>query len=308
MTEQTKTQAKTPRLKIYVASSWRNKYYVEQCRAIQEAGFDVYDFRNPREGEHGFHWSEIDPNWRDWTREEYREALKHEHAKRGFRDDMRALEWCDALVLISPCGRSAHLELGHAIGSEKFVVIQLNEEQEPELMYKGADALTLSIEETLEQLFDYERALNGSPLLTNFELDVLDYARRRHPGRMFAGHFRKFGEELGEFVEAACNAVEAAAVATLSRRSEVEGVPQATLEQARRKIAALADKGSDVSLVLKMMLASVGVSLTRHERIKMRKNEERLVSGQRMPDALMLDSPTLFNVARNFEEKESEQL
>ncbi len=48
--------------KIYVASSWRNKYYPEVVEALRAAGHEVYDFRNPPHGGAGFHWTDIDEN------------------------------------------------------------------------------------------------------------------------------------------------------------------------------------------------------------------------------------------------------
>ena len=48
------------------------------------------------------------------------------------------MEWADAFVLLMPCGRSAHLEAGWAIGAGKPTAILLSA-GEPELMYKMAD-------------------------------------------------------------------------------------------------------------------------------------------------------------------------
>jgi hypothetical protein len=48
--------------------------------------------------------------------------LSHPAAEDGFALDMGALEWCDACVLVLPCGRSAHLEAGWAAGAGKFTV------------------------------------------------------------------------------------------------------------------------------------------------------------------------------------------
>jgi hypothetical protein len=63
--------------KIYVASSWRNEKQPAVVSALKAQGHAVYDFRNPKDGDNGFHWSEIDPNWKSWTPEEYRTYLDH---------------------------------------------------------------------------------------------------------------------------------------------------------------------------------------------------------------------------------------
>ena len=101
-------------MKIYVASSWRNNLQPRVVVALREAGHEVYDFRHPAPGNTGFRWSEIAPDWEDWTAEQFREALSHPVAARGFGFDMAALANSDACVLVLPCGRSAHLEAyGH---------------------------------------------------------------------------------------------------------------------------------------------------------------------------------------------------
>jgi len=110
-------------MKIYVASSWRNIYQPEVVRLCRGAGHETYDFRNPGPGDNGFGWSEIDPAWKSWDFERYRELLNHPRAEQGFRLDMGALRDCDACLLVYPCGKSAHLELGWAAGAGRRTAI-----------------------------------------------------------------------------------------------------------------------------------------------------------------------------------------
>jgi hypothetical protein len=55
-------------------------------------------------------------------------------------------------VLVLPCGRSAHLEAGWAKGAGKRLVILLDEQNEPELMYRFADAICLDLDELMRSL------------------------------------------------------------------------------------------------------------------------------------------------------------
>ncbi len=49
--------------------------------------------------------------------------------------------WADACVLLLPCGRSAHLELGWFVGQGKATcILHSHEMMEPELMSKMVDA------------------------------------------------------------------------------------------------------------------------------------------------------------------------
>lgn len=142
-------------MKVYVASSWRNEHQPEVVAAIRAAGHEVYDFRNPSGRDHGFHWSEIDPNWKSWTADEFVTGLNHQLAENGFLKDMGALFECNACVLIMPCGRSAHLELGWAVGAGKETAILLSD-GESELMYQMVDLLASDVSQVVEWLDDNE--------------------------------------------------------------------------------------------------------------------------------------------------------
>jgi len=138
--------------KIYVASSWRNPYQSAVVDALQKAGHLVYDFKNPRPGNVGFSWSEIDPNWLNWTAAEYVAALDHPIAKAGYASDMNAMKWADTFLLVLPCGRSAHLELGWACGQGKQTLVLTKDGEEPELMAKMCDHICTSLQEAMNIL------------------------------------------------------------------------------------------------------------------------------------------------------------
>ena len=110
-------------MRIYVASSWRNPWQPGVVTLLREMGHEVYDFREPEPGVRGFAWSEIDRKWQEWEPDAYREALAHPIAIEGFYRDMGALRACDACVLVLPCGNSAHLELGWAVGARKRTAV-----------------------------------------------------------------------------------------------------------------------------------------------------------------------------------------
>jgi hypothetical protein len=134
-------------MKVYVASSWRNEARQQMVvRALRHAGHEAYDFRRPAPegtpGAAGFSWTEIDGGHETWSPAQFREALNHQVAERGFGFDMNALRECDVCVLVMPCGRSAHLELGWAAGAGKRTYVLLDETVgEPELMLKAGVAL-----------------------------------------------------------------------------------------------------------------------------------------------------------------------
>lgn len=142
----------TEQRSIYVASSWRNAYQPNVVLTLREAGHEVYDFRHPMEGNDGFRWSDIDPQWEGWDPDRYRLALQHPVAQHGFGRDFGAMERADTCVLVLPSGRSAHIEAGYFVGAEKDLFIYMPERQEPELMYLMAPRICTSLEELLAAL------------------------------------------------------------------------------------------------------------------------------------------------------------
>lgn len=132
--------------KIYVASSWRNSFQPAVVNKLREHGYDVYDFRNPPKKK-GFSWSDIDPDWLNWSTEKYCKALQHPIAKEGFASDFNAMKEFDVCVLVLPCGRSANAEAGWMKGVGKKVYVLQLQHEEPELMYMMFDGVLGSVEQ-----------------------------------------------------------------------------------------------------------------------------------------------------------------
>lgn len=138
---------------IYVASSWRNPMHTAVCAAFRSAGLVHYDFKNPPEAT-GFSWREVKSSpgagipgkGSDWESvDDYLQMVSHPRALEGFDSDFTALEKADTVVLVLPCGKSAHLELGWACGAGKRTAILLEDPVEPELMYRMVDYLAPSL-------------------------------------------------------------------------------------------------------------------------------------------------------------------
>jgi len=137
--------------KIYVASSWRNNIQPNVVKSLRKAGHEVYDFKNPKEGDKGFHWSDIDPEWKNWTPEKYRSCLSHPIAEAGYKSDFNAMEWAQVFVGVQPFGRSASMEMGWGAAAGKKTILLL-ENGEPELMVKMFDYICCSLDEVVEIL------------------------------------------------------------------------------------------------------------------------------------------------------------
>ena len=177
-------------MKLYVASSWKNTLQPSVVAALREAGHVVYDFRNPAPGDRWFGWKQVvvkdydDPYtggccnpecWGNWgtgcdhchystcacfapLRDPRRfrdEVLTHPVVGAAYAKDITALRAANATVLVLPCGRSAHLELGLATGLGQRTVVLLDDPvSEPELMYLMNDAICASVDEVIETLHE----------------------------------------------------------------------------------------------------------------------------------------------------------
>jgi hypothetical protein len=114
------------KMKIYPASSWRNELYPLLVRVLRSAGHEVYDYREDND----FRWSCS-------TLEEYVRQLElpDPFVAAAFLRDKKALDWCDVLILLMPCGRSAHLEAMYASSIGKPVIVLFDKDEPWELMY-----------------------------------------------------------------------------------------------------------------------------------------------------------------------------
>jgi len=87
----------------------------------------------------------------DWVdAETYQWMLGHPRAIEGFDADFGAMRRADTFVLVLPCGKSAHLELGWAVGAGKRTAILLEDPVEPELMYRMVDFMTSHMDELID--------------------------------------------------------------------------------------------------------------------------------------------------------------
>lgn len=134
---------------VYLIGSLRNQTVPDVGNALRMAGHDVYDdwYAGGREA---------DDEWMRYSKrrgQSYIEALDSWAAKQVFEYDMRHLRRAEAGVLVYPCGKSAHLELGWMLGQGKLGYILLDKEPERwDVMLRFATKVCGSIEELLQAI------------------------------------------------------------------------------------------------------------------------------------------------------------
>lgn len=135
--------------KIYLASSWRNQHLDGIVGMLTFAGHEVLDFREPG---CSFNWSDLDPQWEEWDTESYLKALENPRAMLGFKSDLDKILAAEWVILVPPCGLSAGIEFGYAVGMGRKTMVLAHYIERPDLMIKMSRVVVKSDAEMLEML------------------------------------------------------------------------------------------------------------------------------------------------------------
>lgn len=137
--------------KVYIGGSLANPEIIRITKVVQEAGHDPFSsWFTPG--------PEADEHWRDYEKAlgySYREALRRPAAQNIFHFDKRHIDASDIFVMVMPCGKSAHLELGYAVGQGLKTIVYMPEEPERfDVMMAFADSIVYGDEELIKALAD----------------------------------------------------------------------------------------------------------------------------------------------------------
>jgi nucleoside 2-deoxyribosyltransferase len=109
-------------MRIYLATSWKNNVTAIIVGNLLKAhGHIVYIFCDPAEPAAqislGLRKEDRTKLWDSWN------ALKTHEVQEIFESDFKELKACDLVLLMTPSGKSAHMEAGYAVGAGKVLVI-----------------------------------------------------------------------------------------------------------------------------------------------------------------------------------------
>ena len=143
-------------MKIYLATSWKNNVTaIIVGNLLKSYGHNVYIFCDPTEpaAQISLKLRKDDRTklWDSWN------ALKTHEVQEIFASDFKHLEECDLVLLMTPSGKSAHMEAGYAVGAGKALVILDHPILgEWDAMYGMADAVFRSYD--LKKVIDWINA------------------------------------------------------------------------------------------------------------------------------------------------------
>lgn len=111
---------------VYLIGSLRNPEVPKVAKILRDRGIEVFDDWHAG-GE------KADEEWMRYEKErgrDYHEALRGHSANHTFAYDKFHLDRADVAVMVSPCGKSGHLELGYMLGQGKPGYIFMPEDPE----------------------------------------------------------------------------------------------------------------------------------------------------------------------------------
>ncbi len=142
--------------RIYIASSWKNKYQQQLVEDLRKRGHKVYDFKHPYGRNDVPVWETVSvtQNLRSAYVEkclkgkDFKRMLLDRQSIKRFEEHFAAMQDADTCILLLPAGRSSHIEAGHMNGMGKRVfVMDTSKEVTPELMYLALDDYFFDFEE-----------------------------------------------------------------------------------------------------------------------------------------------------------------
>ncbi len=137
-------------MKIYLVGSLRNPEIRAIAKLIRLDGHEVFD---------DWHAAgpDADEHWQSYEKDRghgYKDALTGPFANHAFALDEFHLTACDAVVMVMPCGKSGHLELGWAIGRGKlgYILFPDGEPERWDLMHNFATAIHFDLPSLLKEI------------------------------------------------------------------------------------------------------------------------------------------------------------
>ena len=121
-------------MKIYIASSWQNPYLDDIVSILNDRNHQVHDFRANGATR------PAPPPLTDGSLDSVMSFLHLPSVQSRYQLQCAALVDAEVLLCVLPCGRSAHVELGMALGLSIPVVL-VHDVIEPDLMDLGVDAV-----------------------------------------------------------------------------------------------------------------------------------------------------------------------
>lgn len=142
---------------IYLIGSLRNPQIPVITRRLQDEGLEVFS-----------EWygagEKADDAFRDYHKglgRTYVEALKTDAARTIFNFDKDHIDASHTAILVSPAGKSGHLELGYALGSGRRGYYLLDDPERWDMMLQFCTGIYTELDSLIERLKKDEREMGS---------------------------------------------------------------------------------------------------------------------------------------------------
>ena len=140
-------------MKIYLIGSLRNPEVPKITKRLMDEGFNVFSEWYGAGERADDHFKE----YHSGLGRTYLEALETDAAKTIFNFDKKHIDESSTVVLVSPAGKSGHLELGYALGSGRRGYYLLDDPDRWDLMLQFCTGMFTNLEDLIERLKEDER-------------------------------------------------------------------------------------------------------------------------------------------------------
>lgn len=139
---------------VYVIGSLRNTAIPLVADQLRAKGFEAFDDWYAAGPEADDHWAA----YHQARGHSYEQALQGRDARNVFAFDLDNLCRCDAALLVSPAGRSGHLELGFVAGLGKptYILLDDNHERWQRHLARFATGVSKDLWRIINQLKDHQ--------------------------------------------------------------------------------------------------------------------------------------------------------
>lgn len=138
---------------IFMATSVNNQFALQVAFRLCQAGMTVYSYASSR---HKVDWSKLMVEYgpcQEWGSGLYAELLWHqEEVEYSCLENLNQMRDCKVVLLVHPCGRSAHMEAGIGVGLDKPLVVYIPILDVPDTAHWHAEAVCDEMGELIAEL------------------------------------------------------------------------------------------------------------------------------------------------------------
>lgn len=151
-------------MNIYISASWKRRATVRAlANTLKKLNFEVYDFTNPE----CRNSPEIPPErfleQFDPTLHDYPTYLNQDEWRTAVEENKTALDRCDVVMLLLPCGIDATADWAYAVGKgKKSIIVGHPRAGERSPVHLWADAMTEDIVDAVTRVANFRTKNPGT--------------------------------------------------------------------------------------------------------------------------------------------------